>query len=66
MNGFEMAPEYGPPFWTIMSWDMLEEGWEPHEDVEVDEEYHTYEIEWTPTYLSFSVDGEEIRRREDA
>ena len=42
MNGFEMAPEYGPPFWTIMSWDMLEEGWEPHEDVEVDEEYHTY------------------------
>ena len=29
-----------------------------------DNEFHTYEIEWTPHYLSFSVDGEEIRRKE--
>lgn len=27
----------------------------PHDD------WHTYELEWTPEYLSFSIDGDEIR-----
>jgi len=30
----------------------------------MDEEYHKYEIEWTPKYLSYKIDGVEIRRKE--
>jgi hypothetical protein len=26
------------------------------------EDYHTYAFEWTPTYISWSVDGKEVRR----
>ena len=27
--------------------------------------WHTYEIEWTPTYIAFNVDGREIRHLHD-
>jgi beta-glucanase (GH16 family) len=28
--------------------------------------YYTYRMEWTPSYLAFSVDGQEVRRETDA
>ena len=36
-----------------------------HDNIAFTEDiWHTYLIEWTPDYLSYSVDGIEIRRRE--
>ena len=66
MNGFELAPpDVDHQLWTKMDGPDLLEMWHSHDDKDRDYgEYHTYEIEWTPAYLSFSIDGEEIRRRE--
>ena len=58
MNGYELSYAWEEKLWTKMSWEALEEGWEAHEDDYLaDGEYHLYEIEWTPAYLSLSVDG---------
>jgi len=41
--------------WSKAHWvKNLAEGW--------DAEFHNYQTEWTPDYMSFSVDGEEIGR----
>ena len=51
-----------------MSLMMLDEGMQHHDDTQFsmfdDIPFHMYQIEWTPEYLSYSVDGIEIRRRE--
>lgn len=31
------------------------------EDVTLNDDWHTYEMEWTPDYISFSMDGRKIR-----
>ncbi|WP_437723937.1 family 16 glycosylhydrolase [Sorangium sp. So ce861] len=31
-------------------------------DVSLADGYHTYTLEWTPTYVAWSIDGEEVRR----
>ncbi|NLW30024.1 MAG: family 16 glycosylhydrolase [Fibrobacter sp.] len=36
----------------------------PQLNVNPAEDYHTYIIEWTPDYISFSFDGKEVRRTE--
>ena len=65
MNGVEIDPDYSPSVWTNMSSRMLIESWEPHDDEYLDDDdFHLYEIEWTPAYLSFSINGEEVRRKE--
>ena len=28
------------------------------------DDFHDFEIEWTPDYIAYSIDGVEIRRRE--
>lgn len=35
-----------------------------HTSSTVDENYHTYTIEWTPDYVSWAVDGEIVRKTE--
>lgn len=49
-----------------MSVDMLGGDWQPHNNTGFnldDDEYHKFEIEWTPYYISYRVDGNEIRHR---
>ena len=49
---------------TNMSVMMLDEGIQHYEITAFPEDvWHTYAIEWTPDYLSYIVDGKEIRRR---
>jgi len=36
----------------------------PYDKFTLDDEYHKYEIEWTPSYLAYKIDGVEIRRKE--
>lgn len=31
------------------------------ERVGIDDDWHTYEMEWTPDYISYSIDGNEVR-----
>ena len=31
------------------------------EKVGIDDDWHTYEMEWTPDYISYSIDGNEVR-----
>jgi len=38
--------------------------WEGHDEYKLDDEYHKYTIEWTPDYMSFSIDDTEIRHLE--
>ena len=50
---------------TNMSVMMLDEGMQHHTITAFPEDiWHTYAIEWTPDYLSYIVDGTEIRRRD--
>jgi beta-glucanase (GH16 family) len=46
-----------------MSFNYLQEDWLTHDFIGDRDDYHTYEIEWTPDYLAYKVDGTEIRRR---
>jgi len=38
--------------------------WDTHPEVDDHGSFHYFEIEWTPEYLSYSIDGEEIRHLE--
>merc|ERR1712158_55080 len=40
------------------------ENWDSYDKFALDDEYHKYEIEWTPKYLAYKIDGVEIRRKE--
>jgi len=42
----------------------LEEEWVPYKDFTLDDNYHKFEIEWTPKYLVYKIDDIEIRRKE--
>ena len=35
------------------------------DDHHIGDDWHTYTIEWTPDYISFSVDGDEFRHMKD-
>ena len=59
LNGFVIIPEgktIAPDVRSVIS--MVTEGWAGHSDSHLgDDQYHTYDIEWTPEYLSYSIDG---------
>jgi hypothetical protein len=46
-----------------MNFNYLQEDWLTHDFIGDRDDYHTYEIEWTPDYLVYKVDGTEIRKR---
>ena len=50
MNGFAIVPGMSPDpeLNTKMSEEWLDEDWHSYKDFIVDNEYHKYEIEWTP------------------
>lgn len=56
--------EHESDLYTKMSKEYLGEEWLPYQEFNLDDEYHKYEIEWTPQYLAYKVDGVEIRRKE--
>jgi len=68
-NSMTIVPSLGQSeerstLYTKMSKEYLGEEWKAYEDFTMDDEYHKYEIEWTPTYLAYKLDGVEIRRKE--
>jgi len=64
-NGFLYNPPSDPTDPTVMTLMHHHTGWgvEFHEDIDR-ESYHKFEIEWTPEYMTFSIDDEEIRHLE--
>jgi len=49
---------------TNMSRWQLDEGERYHPNISFDfDAFHDFEIEWTPDYIAYSIDGVEIRRR---
>ena len=56
--------EEGATLYTKMSKKDLGEDWQPHKEFNLDNQPHKYEIEWTPQYLAYKIDGVEIRRKE--
>merc|ERR1712088_184894 len=56
--------EEGSTLYTKMSRYHLDEHWDSYDKFTLDDEYHKYEIEWTPKYLAYKIDGVEIRRKE--
>lgn len=42
----------------------MNQSWDNHAEVDDHGSFHLFEIEWTPDYLTYSIDGEEIRHLE--
>merc|ERR1711997_808378 len=42
----------------------LKEDWKPYMDFTLDDNYHKFEIEWTPKHIVYKIDDIEIRRKE--
>merc|ERR1712218_468079 len=42
----------------------LKEDWEPYMDFTLDDEYHKFEIEWTPKHLVYKIDNKVVRTKE--
>merc|ERR1711878_68859 len=42
----------------------LKEDWEAHKDSIMDDDYHKFEIEWTPKHLVYKIDNKVIRTKE--
>jgi beta-glucanase (GH16 family) len=60
---FEIIPADEHPVLTGLNTAYAEE--EVHvRDFDPEDNWHKYEITWTPDYISFSIDDEEIRHEE--
>jgi len=58
--GFYIMPSLNPSLLTKMSRARNEE--ELHDDINLeDNDYHKYMIEWTPEYITYSIDDKLIR-----
>ena len=66
MNAFMVIPSHDSVLVTkIHEKNYKENHWEDHPSFAFDDdEFHMYQIEWTPEYISYSVDEREIRRYE--
>lgn len=67
-NAFAIVPslaenEEGSALYTKMSRELGEE-WAPYKGYTMDDNYHKFEIEWTPKHLIYKIDDKEIRVKE--
>jgi len=55
--------EEGTALYSRMNYE-LKEDWAPYMDFTLDDEYHKFEIEWTPKHLVYKIDNKVIRTKE--
>jgi hypothetical protein len=55
--------EEGSALYTKMSRELGEE-WAPYKGYTMDDNYHKFEVEWTPKHLIYKIDDKEIRVKE--
>ena len=62
-NAMATVPSLTPALYSRMNHELKEE-WEPYMDFTLDDDYHKFEIEWTPKHLVYKIDNKVIRTKE--
>merc|ERR1712241_952005 len=63
-NAMATVPSLTPALYSRMNHELKEE-WEPYMDFTLDDDYHKFEIEWTPKNLVYKIDNKVVRTKED-
>jgi len=62
-NAMATVPSLTPALYSRMNHELKEE-WEPYMDFTLDDDYHKFEIEWTPKHLVYKIDNKVVRTKE--
>jgi len=62
-NAMATVPSLTPALYSRMNHELKEE-WEPYMDFTLDDDYHKFEIEWTPKNLVYKIDNKVVRTKE--
>merc|ERR1712156_716844 len=62
-NAMATVPSLEPALYSRMS-QKLKEEWQPYMDFTLDDDYHKFEIEWTPKNLVYKIDNKVVRTKE--
>jgi len=62
-NAMAAVPSLEPALYSRMS-QKLKEEWQPYMDFTLDDDYHKFEIEWTPKNLVYKIDNKVVRTKE--
>merc|ERR1739836_293953 len=62
-NAMATVPSLTPALYSRMNHE-LKEDWAPYKDFTLDDEYHKFEIEWTPKHLVYKIDNKVVRTKE--
>lgn len=58
----EIVPSQHHKVNTNLIYSGFTNDWAPVNDFDPSDEWHTYAIDWTPNYIAFKVDDNEVRR----
>jgi len=58
----EIVPSEKHKINTNLIYSGFTNDWVPIKDFDPTDEWHTYQIDWTPDYIAFRVDDNEVRR----